>query len=180
MPGVIVPKKTIGEIAKLLDGATGDVAVEISDSKIRATVGEVTLLSKLIEGTFPDYDRVTPKNNDKILVADRKSLATMVDRVGTLASERGGKAVKLTLTDSNIKATVVNADHGEATEDMVATWPADHDGFEIGFNTRYLQDILNEVQGDDVQFALNDAGSPSLVSAPGETSSIYVLMPMRV
>src|SRR5690606_40283827 len=96
MPGIIVPKKTVGEIQKLLDGADdAEVKVEVSDTKIRVAVGSVVLLSKLIEGTFPDYDRVTPKNNEKQMIVDRGSFAIAVDRVSTIASERGGKAVKL-------------------------------------------------------------------------------------
>jgi DNA polymerase-3 subunit beta len=177
-PGIIVPKKTIGELIKLLDGHSGEVNVEISTTKIRVTVGEVLLLSKLIEGTFPDYDRVTPKNNDKVLVANRKALEIMADRVGTIASDRGGKAVKLTATKDSLKASVVNADHGEATEDMSVVF--DDDPFEIGFNSRYLGDVLREVSGDDVQFKFSDAGSPTLISAPGDNSTIMVLMPMRV
>ena len=178
IPGVIIPKKAVGEILRLIDGVTGDVHVEISDSKIRVTLGDVVLLSKLIEGTFPDYDRVIPKKNDMRLVVDRKGLATMVDRVGTLATDRGGKAVKLSLADGMIKATVTNADHGDATEDMPATW--DHNDFEIGFNTRYLSDMLGQISSDDVEFKFNDMNSPSLVSAPGDDTTVYVLMPMRV
>lgn len=177
-PGIIIPKKTIGELIKLLDGHSGEVSVEISTTKIRVTVGEVVLLSKLIEGQFPDYDRVTPKNNDKVLVADRKALATMADRVGTIASDRGGKAVKLTATDDDLKASVFNADHGEATEDMPVKFEGDK--FEIGFNSRYLSDVLGEVRGDEVQFKFSDAGSPTLISAPGDDATIFVLMPMRV
>lgn len=179
MPGIIIPKKTIGEVQKLLDGTTEDVTVEVSDTKIRFTVGSVVLLSKLIEGTFPDYIRVTPMNNEKIMNVDRAALGKMVDRVGTVASERGGKAVKLSISDGMLTASVTNPDHGEATEDMPADSEIDGN-FEIGFNARYLQDVLSEVEGDQVQFKFNDAGSPTLVSAPGNDTTIFVLMPMRV
>jgi DNA polymerase-3 subunit beta len=178
IPSVIVPRKTVGEILRLIDDATDEVYVEISDSKIRVTLGDVVLLSKLIEGTFPDYERVTPKNNDKRLLLDRKGLATMVDRVGTLASDRGGKAVKLSISEGTIQALVTNTDHGDATEDMPADW--EHDNFEIGFNTRYLADILSQITTDTVQFQFSDMSSPSLISAPDDTSTVYVLMPMRV
>lgn len=179
MAGIIIPKKTVGEIQKLLDGTTSEVTVEVSENKIRFTVGSVVLLSKLIEGTFPDYDRVTPKNNDKLMSVDRADLGKMVDRVGTIASDRGGKAVKLSVDDGVLTASVHNPDHGEATEDMPAAAEFD-EKFEIGFNSRYLQDILSEVSGDRVQFKFNDAGSPTLVSAPGNDTTIFVLMPMRV
>ncbi|MCW5720738.1 MAG: DNA polymerase III subunit beta [Devosia sp.] len=177
--GIIIPKKTVNEVAKLIDGMSSDVGVEISDTKIRFTVGEVVLLSKLIEGTFPDYDRVTPKNNDKVLLADRDDLAKMVDRVSTIASDKGGKAVKLTVVGDKLEAVVFNQDHGEASEDMPVEFSFDG-AFEIGFNTRYLLDVLGQIPTDQVQFKLNDANSPTLISAPNEPNTIYVLMPMRV
>ena len=178
MPGIIVPKKTVGEVQKLLDGAEGDVSVEVSDTKIRFTVGSVVLLSKLIEGTFPDYDRVTPKNNDKQMNVDRASFATAVDRVSTIASERGGKAVKLQARDGLLELSVTNPDHGTASEELAVEF--DTDGFEIGFNARYLLDIIGQIRSDSAIFMFNDAGSPTLVKDEGETRALYVLMPMRV
>jgi DNA polymerase-3 subunit beta len=178
MPGIIVPKKTVGEVQKLLDGADGDVAVEVSDTKIRFTVGSVVLLSKLIEGTFPDYDRVTPKNNDKQMNVDRASFATAVDRVSTIASERGGKAVKLQARDGLLELSVTNPDHGTASEELAVDF--DTDGFEIGFNARYLLDIIGQIRSENAVFMFNDAGSPTLVKDDGETRALYVLMPMRV
>jgi len=178
MPGIIVPKKTVGEVQKLLDGAEGDVGVEVSDTKIRFTLGSVVLLSKLIEGTFPDYERVTPKNNDKAMNVDRASFATAVDRVSTIASERGGKAVKLSMKDGNLELSVTNPDHGTASEELAVDF--DTDGFEIGFNARYLLDILAQIRSENAVFLFNDAGSPTLVKEDGEARAQYVLMPMRV
>jgi DNA polymerase III subunit beta len=178
MPGIIIPKKTVAEIQKLLDGAEGDVAVEVSDTKIRFSVGGVVLLSKLIEGTFPDYDRVTPKNNDKQLSVDRATFATAVDRVSTIASERGGKAVKLAVKDGNLELSVTNPDHGTATEELAVEF--EPESFEIGFNARYLLDIVGQIRSDNAVFLFNDAGSPTLVKEDGEAKALYVLMPMRV
>ncbi len=178
MPGIIVPKKTVGEVQKLLEGADGDIGVEVSDTKIRFTLGGVVLLSKLIEGTFPDYDRVTPKNNDKAMNVDRASFATAVDRVSTIASERGGKAVKLAMKDGNLELSVTNPDHGTASEELAVDF--DTDGFEIGFNARYLLDIIAQIRSDNAVFLFNDAGSPTLVKEDGEARALYVLMPMRV
>jgi len=178
MPGIIVPKKTVGEVQKLLDGAEGDVAVEVSDTKIRFTVGSVVLLSKLIEGTFPDYDRVTPKNNDKQMNVDRAAFATAVDRVSTIASERGGKAVKLSAREGLLELSVTNPDHGTASEELAVEFATD--GFEIGFNARYLLDIVGQIRSDSAVFLFNDAGSPTLVKEEGEAQALYVLMPMRV
>jgi DNA polymerase-3 subunit beta len=178
MPGIIVPKKTVGEVQKLLEGADGDVQVEVSDTKIRFTLGSVVLLSKLIEGTFPDYERVTPKNNDKAMNVDRASFATAVDRVSTIASERGGKAVKLSMKDGNLELSVTNPDHGTASEELAVEF--EPESFEIGFNARYLLDIIAQIRSDNAVFLFNDAGSPTLVREDGETKALYVLMPMRV
>jgi DNA polymerase-3 subunit beta len=178
MPGIIIPKKTVAEVQKLLDGAEGDVQVEVSDTKIRFSVGGVVLLSKLIEGTFPDYERVTPKNNDKAMHVDRGAFATAVDRVSTIASERGGKAVKLSVKDGQLELSVTNPDHGTASEELAVTF--EPESFEIGFNARYLLDIVGQIRSDNAVFLFNDAGSPTLVREDGEAKALYVLMPMRV
>jgi DNA polymerase-3 subunit beta len=178
MPGIIVPKKTVSEVQKLLDGAEGDVSVEVSDTKIRFTLGSVVLLSKLIEGTFPDYERVTPKNNDKQMSVDRASFATAVDRVSTIASDRGGKAVKLNLSEGQLELSVTNPDHGTASEELPVDFGTD--GFEIGFNARYLLDIIGQIRSENAIFLFNDAGSPTLVKEDGDAKALYVLMPMRV
>ena len=178
MPGIIVPKKTVSEVQKLLEGGEGDVSVELSDTKIRFTLGSVVLLSKLIEGTFPDYDRVTPKNNDKQLLVDRGTFATAVDRVSTIASDRGGKAVKLVLSPGQLELSVTNPDHGTASEELPVDFESDN--FEIGFNARYLLDIIGQIRSENAVFLFNDAGSPTLVKEDGEARALYVLMPMRV
>jgi DNA polymerase-3 subunit beta len=178
MPGIIVPKKTVSEVQKLLDGAEGDVAVEVSDTKIRFSLNGVVLLSKLIEGTFPDYDRVTPKNNDKAMNVDRAAFATAVDRVSTIASDRGGKAVKLSMKDGQLELSVTNPDHGTASEELAVEF--EPESFEIGFNARYLLDIIGQIRSDNAVFLFNDAGSPTLVREDGDTKALYVLMPMRV
>jgi len=178
MPGIIVPRKTVGEIQKLLDGVEDDVLVELSDTKIRFTANGVVLLSKLIEGTFPDYDRVTPKNNDKRMLVDKQSFATAVDRVSTIASDRGGKAVKLAASGGMLELSVTNPDHGTASEELPVDFETD--GFEIGFNARYLLDIISQIRSENAIFMFNDSGSPTLVKEDGEASALYVLMPMRV
>ena len=178
MPGIIVPKKTVSEVQKLLDGAEGDVTVEVSDTKIRFTLNGVVLLSKLIEGTFPDYERVTPKNNDKEMNVDRAAFATAVDRVSTIASDRGGKAVKLSVKDGQLELSVTNPDHGTASEELAVEF--EPESFEIGFNARYLLDIVGQIRSENAVFLFNDAGSPTLVREAGDARALYVLMPMRV
>ena len=178
MPGIIVPRKTVAEVQKLLEGSEDEVKVELSDTKIRFSLGGVVLLSKLIEGTFPDYDRVTPKNNDKRMEVDRALFATAVDRVSTIASDRGGKAVKLIAGNDVLELSVTNPDHGTASEEIAVSF--EHDSFEIGFNARYLLDIIAQIRTENAIFMFNDSGSPTLVQEDGETSALYVLMPMRV
>lgn len=179
LPSIIVPRKTVTELQKLLDAADGEtVHVEVSDSKIRVRSGEVILVSKLIEGTFPDYERVTPKNNDKRLSVDRKELETAVDRVSTIASDKGGKAVKMSARDGALVVSVTNPDHGEARDEMRAEF--DVDGFEIGFNARYLQDILGQLRTESMEFLFSEPGSPTLLKETGDGKALYVLMPMRI
>lgn len=178
MPGIIVPRKTVAEVQKLIDGTEDEVSIELSDTKIRFTFGGVVLLSKLIEGTFPDYDRVTPKNNDKRMVVDRASFATAVDRVSTIASERGGKAVKLIANQGQLELSVTNPDHGTASEELAVSFETDN--FEIGFNAKYLLDIIAQIRTETAIFMFNDSGSPTLVMEDGEAAALYVLMPMRV
>ena len=153
------------------------VTVELSETKIRFTLGSVILTSKLIDGTFPDYQRVIPTGNDKMLTIDRQSFAAAVDRVSTISSERG-RAVKLSLSDGQVMLAVNNPDSGSATEELPAAYTADP--MDIGFNARYLLDITAQLDGDTALFKLADAGSPTIVQDREGASALYVLMPMRV
>ncbi|WP_029041068.1 DNA polymerase III subunit beta [Cucumibacter marinus] len=178
MPSIIVPRKTVAEAQKLLDDKDAEVAIEVSETKIRFAVGGVVLLSKLIEGNFPDYESVIPAHNDKRMVVDTASFKQAVDRVSTIASDRGGRAVKLGLSEGLLELTVTNPDHGTAREELPVEFEAE--GFEIGFNARYLLDIIDQIHTDSAVFRFSDAGSPTLVEADTETNALYVLMPMRV
>ncbi|MGN6771046.1 MAG: DNA polymerase III subunit beta [Rhizobiaceae bacterium] len=177
MPGIIIPRKTVSELQKLVDEPDVKVTVELSDTKIRFTIGSVVLTSKLIDGTFPDYQRVIPSGNDKKLVIDRQSFAAAVDRVSTISSERG-RAVKLSIADGQLTLTVNNPDSGSATEELPADYSSDP--LEIGFNARYLLDIAGQLSGDTAEFMLADAGSPTLIHDSADEHALYVLMPMRV
>jgi DNA polymerase-3 subunit beta len=177
MPGVIVPRKAVAEIQKLLETAEETVEVELSASKIRVTVGQVVLTSKLIDGTFPDYGRVIPSGNDKRLIVDKSSFALSVDRVSTISSERG-RAVKLSITEGRMTLTVTNPDSGSAIEEIDVDYDASP--LDIGFNARYLLDITQQLDGDTALFKLADPGSPTVVQDRDGASALYVLMPMRV
>ena len=177
MAGVIVPRKTVGEVQKLMEDPEAEVTVELSETKVRFTIGPVVLTSKLIDGTFPDYGRVIPQGNDKILKVDRSEFAGAVDRVSTISSERG-RAVKLALADGRMVLSVNNPDSGSAVEELGVDYPAD--AIEIGFNSRYLLDVASQLETGTAEFRFADPGSPTLIQDVGEANSLYVLKPMRV
>ncbi|MBO0750076.1 MAG: DNA polymerase III subunit beta [Porphyrobacter sp.] len=181
MPDVIVPRKAVGELRKLLEEALdGNVEVDLSASKIRFTLGGeggVVLTSKLIDGTFPDYSRVIPTGNDKLLKLDPKSFYEGVDRVATIATERT-RAVKMALDSDKVTLSVTSPDNGTAAEEIAADYRSD--SFEIGFNANYLKDILGQIDGDTVELHLADPGAPTLIRQDEKSPALYVLMPMRV
>jgi DNA polymerase-3 subunit beta len=177
MPGIIVPRKTVGEVQRLIEDNDGEVSVELSSSKIRFTIGAVTLTSKLIDGTFPDYARVIPTANDKELVVDKAEFEAAVDRVSTVSSERG-RAVKLSLSAGKLTLSVTNPDSGSATEELEVEYEADP--LDIGFNSRYLLDIAGQLEGEAAVLKLADPGSPTLIQDRSGVGALYVLMPMRV
>ncbi len=180
MPGIIIPRKTVTELRKLLDTAGESVEVGVSDTKIRFAAAGFTLTSKLIDGTFPDYQRVIPTGNDKALSLSCAEFKDAVDRVSTVASERS-RAVKMTVDKERVTLNVVNPEQGSATEEVIADYKGD--SFEIGFNARYLMDIAAELDGSEAHFLFADAGSPTIVRDAGEgadAATLYVIMPMRV
>ena len=177
MPGIIVPRKTVGEVQRLIESGEGEVGIELSAGKIRFTIGNVVLTSKLIDGTFPDYARVIPVNNDKLLTVDKKDFETAVDRVSTVSSERG-RAVKLSITGGRLVLSVTNPDSGSATEEIEVDYDADP--IDIGFNSRYLLDIAAQIEGEVAVLKLADPGSPTLIQDKDAKGALYVLMPMRV
>jgi len=177
MPGVIVPRKTVHELHRLIEASGDTVHVSVSQSKIRFQIGTVTLTSKLIDGTFPDYERVIPQGNDKVLKVPNAEFMSAVDRVSTIASERG-RAVKLNIAPDKLVLSVNNPDGGSATEEIGVEYG--NQPLEIGFNARYLLDIAGQLEGDEASFMLNDPASPTMVRDAGDQSALYVLMPMRV
>jgi DNA polymerase-3 subunit beta len=177
MPDIIIPRKCIGELRKLLDEVDGSVAVDLSATKIRFGLGSAILTSKLIDGTFPDYSRVIPTGNDKLLKIDPRSFEEGVDRVATIATEKT-RAVKMALDRDKITLSVTSPENGTAAEEVPGDYNADR--FEIGFNARYLLDILQQMQGDLIELHLADAAAPTLLRENDKSAALYVLMPMRV
>ena len=177
MPSVILPRKAVGELRKLLDDYDGDVSIGLSETRAEFGFGAVRLTSKLIDGTFPDYTRVIPAGNDRIMQVDAASFSAAVDRVSTISLEKS-RSVKMGLKPGLLTLSASNTDASSATEGLEVAY--DGPEMDIGFNARYLLDIAGQVNNDIVEFALADQGSPSLVRAPGDDASLFVLMPMRV
>jgi DNA polymerase-3 subunit beta len=177
MPDIIIPRKCVAELRKLLDEVDGSVELSLSSTKVRFGLGTAILTSKLIDGTFPDYSRVIPTGNDKLLKIDPKSFMEGVDRVATIASEKT-RAVKMALDRDKITLSVTSPENGTAAEEVSGDYTSP--GFEIGFNARYLMDILAQIDGDSVEVHLADAAAPTLIRENEKAAALYVLMPMRV
>ena len=177
MPGIIIPRKAVAEIVKLVEDGSETIRIELSSAKVRMTFDGVVLTSKLIDGTFPDYQRVIPTGNDKLLTVERDQFSRAVDRVSTISSERG-RAVKLALGDGKLTLSVNNPDSGSATEEIEVDYEANP--LDIGFNARYLLDITGQLDGDTALFKLADPASPTVIQDREGASALYVLMPMRV
>ena len=177
MPGVIVPRKTVGELRKLLDDDDMQIAVSVSETKIRFATPAITLTSKVIDGTFPDYTRVIPQGNTRKLEVDASEFAKAVDRVATVSSERS-RAVKLALDEDRLVLSVNAPDSGAAEEELAVAYGDER--LEIGFNAKYLLEIASQVDRENAVFMFNSAGDPTLMREGNDTSAVYVVMPMRV
>ena len=177
MPPVIVPRKAVVEIRKLIEDNESDISISLSESKLCCTIGDTVLTTKLIDGTFPDYERVIPTGNDKLMNVNCRELAEVVDRVATISTEKS-RSVKLQLKTKTLVLSANSPESGTAREELEVQY--DSDDLEIGFNSRYLLDITNQIEGEIIEFALADPGSPTIVRDKDDNTSLYVLMPMRV
>lgn len=174
---IIVPRKGILELARLLQGGDAPVTLVIGASHIRANVGDYTFTSKLVDGKFPDYQRVIPKNGDKVLLGDRQELRQVFHRIAILSNEKY-RGVRLSLSDGYLQVMANNPEQEEAEE----TVAVDYQGptIDIGFNVNYLLDVLSILNSDVVKFTLHDANSSALVEGFDDPNSVYVIMPMRM
>ncbi|MEK9726319.1 MAG: DNA polymerase III subunit beta [Rhodospirillaceae bacterium] len=177
MPGVIVPRKAVAELRKLIDESGDEVAVSLSDSKIRFAFDDAVLTSKLIDGTFPDYQRVIPEGNDKVMEVDCHGFADAVDRVSAISSEKS-RAIKLSLENGTLVLSASSPEHGSATEELEVSYQGT--ALEIGFNSAYLLDVTRQIEGDMARFTMADSASPTVMQETDDDSALYVLMPMRV
>ncbi|MEO1309830.1 MAG: DNA polymerase III subunit beta [Pseudomonadota bacterium] len=177
MPGVIIPRKTVLELRRLLDDADEAVGVEVSPSKIRFRFGDLVLTSKLVDGSFPDYQRVIPSANDKTMRVETDDFKRAVDRVATVSADRT-RSVKMVMEQDRLRLAVNNPEAGSALEELSVDYGSD--ALEIGFNAKYLTDVANQIDGGALSFRFADAASPTLIHDEDETRALYVLMPLRV
>ncbi len=177
MPGVIVPRKAIAELSRLLEDAEDHVEIAVSAAKIQFGFGPGRLTSKLIDGSFPDYERVIPKENPNVLRVETKDFAQAVDRVSTVSADRT-RSVKLALEADNLRLMVNNPEAGSALEELSVDYGGEP--IEIGFNARYLLDVAQQIDGGTATFRLSDPSSPTVICDEEDERALYVLMPLRV
>ena len=177
IPGIILPRKTVGEVRKMLDETGGTIEIALSEAKVRFAFDGVVITSKLIDGTFPDYERVIPAHNDKTMAVRTRDVAAATDRVATISSEKS-RAVKLSLTPGHLVLSANSPEAGSATEELEVTY----DGalLDVGFNARYMLDILQQIKGESATFTLSDSSVAAIIHDNEDLSALYVLMPMRV
>ena len=177
LPGVIVPRKTIQEARRLLEDAGEEIEMQISQAKVRFEFGRASLTSKVIDGSFPDYARVIPKENHRVVSIDNALFAAAVDRVATISAEKS-RSVKFAVEAGKLVLTVRNMEAGQAVEEIEVDY--DGEAFEIGFNARYLLDVAGQIQGESCELRFADPASPTLILDPADRGVQYVLMPLRV
>ena len=177
LPPIIVPRKTVTEVRRLIDTIDGEVRVGVSSTRIQLAFANAVIVSRLIDGTFPDYERVIPTGNEKVASLPCKAFGDSVDRVATISTEKA-RAVKLAFTEGTVTISAVSADTGRAIDELDVDYAGD--ALEIGFNARYILDMLQQIDGDLVRFEMASAAAPTVVRDPADTGAIYVLMPMRV
>jgi DNA polymerase-3 subunit beta len=165
------------ELRKLIDEIDGDIDVSLSETKLCFKFADSVLTTKLIDGTFPDYERVIPTENDKILHVDCKTFSAAVDRVAIISTEKT-RAIKMTIGNGALVLLANSPDAGSAREELEVDYKATP--LEIGFNSRYLLDIAAQIDGGEAVFTLADAAAPTIIRDSADDSALYVLMPMRV
>lgn len=176
IPGVIIPRKTVNEVRKLLDETTGDIEIAMSEAKVRFTFESVVITSKLIDGTFPDYERVIPSGNDKMLDANARVFAEAIDRVATISSEKS-RAVKLSLSNGKMVLSARSSETGSSTEEIDVKY--DSENMEIGFNAKYILDTIKQID-DEISIELGNSKQPVILRDKKKSNAVYVVMPMVV
>ena len=180
MNGIIIPKKMIQELRRVLDDASGDINIQLNENKIKFSFNNMQIISKVIDGTFPDYTKVIPQSNDKSITTNNDELKKAIDRVSAVAinEETKSKAIKLIIDSNKISLSVDSTSRGSAIEEIDLEYNSDK--VEIGFNSRYLIDICNEIDGDKINLKFLNSTSPAIILDNTDENLFFVLMPMRI
>jgi DNA polymerase-3 subunit beta len=178
--GIIIPKKTVFELRKVLEDANGDVNISLNENKIKFAFNDLKIISKVIDGTFPDYTKVIPQNNNKKFKTNNTELKNAIDRVSAVAAneETKSKAIKLSLNNIKLNLSVESQSKGSANEVIDISYNGDQ--VDIGFNSKYIIDICNEVDGEEIDISLLDSISPAIILDKTDENLFFVLMPMRI
>ena len=174
---LILPRKTVFQLCSLLSESTENLSMQTSDNKIKFTLGNVKLISKVIDGKFPDYKKVVPTSNDKVLVVSSKAFINSIERVASVSLDRK-EGVKLIINKNNIQLSVNSANSGEGNEKIEADFSSE--SLNISFNSKYLIDIASEIEDKNLKINLKDSVSPVLVEDKSDKNSYYVIMPMKI
>jgi len=178
--GIIIPKKTIQELRRVLDDASGDINIELNENKVRFSFNNMQITSKVIDGTFPDYTKVVPTTNNKVVITKNDELKSSIERVSAVAinEEAKSKAIKIFIESNKLLLNVDSSSRGSAVEEIDIDY--EQDKVEIGFNSRYLIDICNEIDGEKITLKLLDSISPAIILDESDDNLFFVLMPMRI
>ena len=174
---IILPKKTVFQLCNLLTENTGQIMIQISENKIKFVLGNIKLVSKVIDGKFPDYKKVVPKDNQKTLLVQGKDFINSIERVTSVSLDRK-EGVKLNINKDNIQLSVNSANSGEGNEKIKANF--DSENLNISFNSKYLIDIASEVENSNLKMNFKDSVSPVLIQDISDKNSYYVIMPMKI
>ncbi len=174
---LILPRKTVFQLCSLLAEKTDQLSMQISDSKIKFNLGKMKLISKVIDGKFPDYKKVVPTSNDKTLTVSSKDFINSIERVASVSLDRK-EGVKLSIGKDNIQLSVNSANSGEGNERIDANFSSDN--LNISFNSKYLIDIASEIEDKNLKMNLKDSVSPVLIEDISDKNSYYVIMPMKI
>lgn len=178
MPGIIMGRKTVVEVRKLIEDTTSEVGIAVSSTRIEFTFENAVLSSRLIDATYPEYEKAIPLSNNKTAIVDAKLFASAVDRVATVSGDKI-RAIKMNLHNNTLILSAASHDFGDAVEEISIDFPYDTP-IEIGFNARYLLDIAQQINEDEAQVVLANGDAPALIKGMIDREAIYVLMPMRV
>ncbi|MCH9798557.1 MAG: DNA polymerase III subunit beta, partial [Betaproteobacteria bacterium] len=174
---VILPRKTVIELIKLLEDNDEEVTIEIAAGQVNFAFGDMRLISKVIDGKFPDYHRVIPSSHGNTFTANRVEILTAMQRASILSNEKY-RGIRMVLSENNIKLISTNTEQEEAEEELEISYT--QDSLDIGFNVTYLIDVLNNTQQENINFSFADANSSCLITIPEDNDYKYVVMPMRI